>query len=118
MGRRACTDLCGGRSATIVPTASLALPEALRPDAVTAGGQDSVGIEGILYGFVQAEERMLVVGISVHDLVHEGDVRSVESPAVLGGHFHHALVGGSRFGIELGIASDGQTVEHNERAPV
>ena len=64
--------------------------EVLGPDAVAAGGKDAVGIEGVLYGFLEAEEGVVCVGVGVDDVVHEGDVRAVETPAVLGGDLDHA----------------------------
>ena len=64
--------------------------EVLGPDAVAAGGEDAVGIEGVLHGFLEAEERVVGVGVGIDDFVHEGDVRAVETPAVLGGDLDHA----------------------------
>src|SRR3989304_8512883 len=68
--------------AKIFPLA-LILPQMTGPDAVAAGRENAVRIDGVLQGLVQASQRMIVVGIDCRAIVHERRMRTILAPAML-----------------------------------
>src|ERR1700722_816975 len=77
-----------------------------RPNALFSRRQNSVGIEGVLDLFVEAQQRVFVEGIDVHHVVHVGDVRAVFAPAVIGAGFDEAAKDLAVFLVEFDVMHD------------
>src|SRR5580692_6390256 len=88
----------------------------LGPNTITAGGENAVGIDGVLDGFVETAQRMIVERIGIHDGVLVGGRGAVLAPAVLGGDADQVL---ERLAVLLvggNVVRNGKTKEKNKRA--
>src|SRR5277367_3625632 len=78
----------------------------LRPDSVSSRRKYSVRIHGVLDCFVKMQQRVVVVGILLHDRVVESWRRAVFPPTVLTCDLDHALDDRAILLVRLNVMSD------------